>query len=151
MGRALAAVGSALILCFVVLGAVVYFTRDEDAVAVDNLLAERIGRAFTEAGQQGDPLELARLTPFAWDRVVVYTPGTPKAEIDRALGFEFPGEVPYSVESSEVFVFAAGDQLARFADYRGSGRFEGLDRPVAVLTPAQAVFDVRDGVARPRE
>ena len=150
MGRVLTAVAGALVLCLLILGAVVYFTRAEDTVAVDNLLAERLGRAFTEAGQQGEPLALARLTPFPWDRVIVYEPGTPEDVVDRALGFEFPGDLPYTAESREVFVFVSGGRLARFADYRGTGRFEGLERPVARLSPREAVFDVRDGVARPR-
>ena len=149
MGRALVAVGAALVLCFVVLGAVVYLTRDEDTVAVDAQLAERITRAVAEAEQRGEPVDLSRLTPFPWDRVVVFKPRTSKAVIDRALGFEFKGDLPYDVESSEVFVFVSDGRLARFADYRGRGVFEGFERPVDELSPQDAVFEVRDLVARP--
>ena len=150
MGRVLVAIGGALVLCFVVLGAVVYLTRDEDTVAVDAVLAERITRAVAEAEQRGEDVDLARLTPFEWDRVVVFKPRTPDAVVDRALGFEFTGDLPYDVESSEVFVFVDGTRLARFADYRGRGAFEGLERPVDELTPQEAVFEVRDLVATPR-
>jgi hypothetical protein len=150
MGRALVAVGTALVLCFAILGAVVYFTRDEDTIAVDAVLAERLTRAVAESEQRGEPVELARLTPFPWDRVVVFKPRTPKAAVDRALGFEFKGDLPYDAESSEVFAFVDGARLARFADYRGRGAFEGLERPVDELTPQQAVFEVRHLVARPR-
>ncbi|HYZ82707.1 MAG TPA: hypothetical protein VE571_15630, partial [Solirubrobacteraceae bacterium] len=72
MGRALVAVGVALGLCFAVLATVVLLTADEDTVAVDAQLAERIGKAVGEAEQRGEPVELRRLTPFAWDRVVIY-------------------------------------------------------------------------------
>ena len=40
MARALAAVGAALVFLLLVLGVVVYVNRDEDAIAVDNRLAE---------------------------------------------------------------------------------------------------------------
>ena len=150
MARALVAVGAALVLCFVIFGAVVYFTRDEDTIAVDAVLAERITRAVAEAEQRGEDVSLARLTNFPWDRVVVFKPRTPKATIDRALGFEFKGDLPYDAESSEVFAFVDGTRLARFADYRGRGVFEGLERPVDELTPQEAVFEVRDLVARVR-
>jgi hypothetical protein len=150
MGRALVAVGGALLLCFVVLGAVVFLTRDEDTIAVDAVLAERLGRAVTEADQRGEDLELARLTPFPWDRVVVFKPRTPRAVVNRALGFEFEGDLPYDIESREVFAFVDEGRLARFADYRGRHEFEGLERPVDELTPQEAVFEVGDLVIRPR-
>src|SRR5215213_5340452 len=105
MTRALVAVGSALVLCFVVFGAVVFLTRDEDTVAVDAALAQRLTRAVAEAEQRGEDVSLARLTSFPWDRVVVFPPRTPKAVVDRALGFEFKGDLPYDAESSEVFAF----------------------------------------------
>jgi hypothetical protein len=149
MGRVLAAVGAALMLCFGIFGGVVYLTADEDTVAVDAVLAERITRAVAVAEQRGEPVDLARLAPFAWDRVIIYPPGTPKHLVDAALGFEFKGDLKYTVESSEVFVFVDGGQLARFADYRGRRRFEGLGRPVDELQRDRAVFEVRDGVARP--
>jgi hypothetical protein len=149
MGRALVAVGVALGLCFAVLGAVIYFTRDEDTVAVDAALAERITKAVALAEQRGETVDLAQLARFDWDRVIVFKPRTPKAVVDRALGFQFKGDLPYDAESSEVFAFVSDSRLARFADYRGRGAFEGLRRPVDELTPQQAVFEVRDLVARP--
>ena len=150
MARALVAVGAALVLCFATLGAVVYFTRSEDMIAVDATLAERLSKAVAEAEQRGEPVDLARLTSFPWDRVVVFRPRTPRAVVDRALGFEFKGDLPYDAESSEIFAFVDGARLARFADYRGRGRFEGLERPVDELTPQEAVFEVHDLVARLR-
>jgi hypothetical protein len=150
MARALVAVGAALVLCFAILGAVVYFTRSEDTIAVDSGLAESITKAVAEAEQRGEPVDLSRLTSFPWDRVVVFVPRTPKAVVDKALGFEFKGDLPYDAESSEVFAFVDDGRLARFADYRGRGTFAGLERPVDELTPRQAVFDVHDLVARPR-
>jgi hypothetical protein len=150
MGRALAAVGAALVICLGIFGGVVYLTAEEDTVAVDAVLAERITRAVAMAEQRGEDVDLARLAPFAWDRVVIYPPGTPKHLVDAEVGFDFKGDLQYTAESSEVFVFVDNGQLARFADYRGRRSFEGLDRPIDQLPRERAVFVVRDGVARPR-
>lgn len=149
MGKALIAVGSFLALCFAIFGSVVYFTRDEDQVAVDAILSETISRSFLEADQSGEVLDLRVVAPFDFDRVLMFKPGTPRAEISEQLGFEFLGELLYTAESSEILVFTNRGSFVRFADYRGRGRFEGLDRPFAHLDASEAVFAVEDGVARP--
>jgi hypothetical protein len=149
MGKALVAVGSFLALCMLVLAAVVFFTRDEDRIAVDALLAERISKAVVTASQEGTPMDLRDLTPFDWDRVLVYPIGTPRSEVSRALGFEFKGDLSYTAESSEVFVFTNNRAFVRFADYRGRSVWRGLQRPIAELGANDAVFDVRDGVVTP--
>lgn len=150
MGRALAAAAGLLVLCFAILGILVFATRQEDRVAVDSILAERITRAVAEAQQRGEDVELARYATFAWDEVLVVAADTPRSVISAELGFEFKGDLPYDAESGELFVFLNGGRLSRFADYRGSGAFAGLVRPIARLTAASAVFEVRDLVARPR-
>jgi hypothetical protein len=147
MGKALLAVGGFLACCFLVFGGVVYLTRKEDRIAVDAQLAEAISKGFVEAEQKGEPLDLRTLTPFDWDRVLIYQPDTPRAEISKQLGFDFKGHLPYTAESSEVFVFTNRGSFVRFADYRGRGRFVGLDRPFTSLTADDAVFNVRDAVA----
>ena len=45
MGRVLTVVGAALVLLLAGLALAVYLSRDEDNVAIDNLLAERFSRA----------------------------------------------------------------------------------------------------------
>jgi hypothetical protein len=126
---------------------VVYVTRKEDTIAVDAQLSEAITKGFVEADQRHEPLDLRTLTPFDWDSVLIYEPGRRRAEISRALGFKFKGDLPYTAESSEVFVFTNRGAFVRFADYRGRGRFAGLRRPFTSLTANDAVWDVRDGVA----
>ncbi|MEA2294516.1 MAG: hypothetical protein QOE86_2155 [Solirubrobacteraceae bacterium] len=148
MGKALLAVGAFLTCCFLVFGGVVYFTRKEDRIAVDSLLAERISKAFVDSEQRRQPLDLRTLTPFDWDRVLIYVPGTPRAAVSRQLGFPFKGDLPYTAESSEVFVFTNRGAFVRFADYRGRGRFAGLRRPFESLTANDAVFDIKDATAR---
>jgi hypothetical protein len=148
MGKALFAVGGFLACCFLIFGGVVYVTRKEDTIAVDSQLAESIGKAFVESSQNHEPLDLRTVTPFDWDRVLIYPPNTPRAAISRQLGFKWRGDLPYTAESSEVFVFTNRGAFVRFADYRGRGQFAGLQRPFTWLTANDAVFDVRDYVAR---
>ena len=71
MARALAAVGAALVFLLLVLGVVVYVNRDEDAIAVDNLLAENITREIGTAEQRGADVDLADVTDFKWDHVLL--------------------------------------------------------------------------------
>jgi hypothetical protein len=133
-----------------VLGAVVYFTRSEDAIAVDSGLSEAIGKAVTEAPERGEDVDLAAITSFPWDEVYIFPPRTPRKRVSSVVGFEFKGDLPYDAESTEVFVFTDNGTFARFADYRGRAVWTGLRRPIAVLSARQAVFRVRDGVVRPR-
>ena len=146
MTRALIAVGAALALCFAGAGLLVYLSREEERVAVDSGLAERISRELTESAASGAPVDLAELAPFAWDRVIVVPRRTPDAEISRRLGSPFEGHLPYDAESPALFVFADGSRLARFADYRGARPFEGLP---AELPRDRALLRVRAGAVRP--
>lgn len=148
MGRALVAVGIALAVSFAAIGVLVYLEREEDRIAVDSVLAEELSRALTMARGEPEPVEVRDVTPFAWDRVFVFARRTPPERISQALGFEFKGDLPYDVESQELFVFVRGGEMVRFADYRGRDRFVGLDRPVQPLFPDEAAFRVGGGVIR---
>ena len=150
MARALAGVTGALMLCFTVLGAVIYFTRSETTIAVDSNLAQAITKAVAEAPARNENVVLARLTSFPWDEVYIFPPRTPKQRVSSVIGFDFKGDLPYDAESSEVFVFTDHGQFARFADYRGRARWVGLRRPIDVVSAADAVFSVRNGEVRRR-
>jgi hypothetical protein len=148
MARALIAVGALLALAFAILLGVVFLNRDEDRIAVDNVLALELTRAIGTS----DRVDLRALAPFGWDRVLVVAPGTPREDVSAALGEPYKGDLPYG-SSGPVFVFARGNRLARLADYRGRATFAGFERPLAELPRAEAVLVVRDGVvspARPR-
>src|SRR5688572_8269013 len=149
MARALIAVGALLALAFIGFGLVIYLSRDEDLVAVDNLLSERLTRAFQLAEERSEDVDLARETNFAWDRVLLVEPGTPAARISSALGSPFPGSQSFS--GGELFVFARGSRMVRYADYRGRGVFARVPRPVGELSRDRAVFRVRNLVIFPRE
>jgi hypothetical protein len=147
MGRALVAVGALLVLCFAVLGIAVFANRTEDRVAIDGPLSERITRAIALASRADGEVDLRRLATFPWERVLIVEPGTPGDRISDALGFEWKGDVGF--QTGELFVFVAGEEVARFADYRGEGRFAGLRRPIHELPRDRAVFTVRGLVVRP--
>jgi hypothetical protein len=148
MTRALIAVGAALTLFIAGLGAAVYLSRDEDNIAVDSLLAEDVTRAVALAERDtGGRVDLARLARFEWDEVLVVERGTPAEAISRRLGFEWTGDVPS--QTGELLIFMRGNRIARFADYRGLGRFEGFATPIDALPRARAVLRVRDLVISP--
>ena len=148
MARALAAVGAALVFLLLVLGVVVYLNRDEDAIAVDNLLAENISREIGTAEQRDADVDLADVTDFKWDHVLVAERSASRAAISKALGAPWKGEVAFG--TGDLLIFVRGRHVARYADYRGEGRFAGVPRPVARFAHDDAVFNVRDLVIRPK-
>jgi len=149
MTRALVAVGTALTLLILGLGLVVYLTRDEDRIAVDNLLAEDITRAIGTAEDRGRDVDLGRIAKFDWDEVLLVQRDATRAQISKALGYGWKGDLEFG--TGDLLIFLRGRQVARFADYRGQGRFTGVPRPVARFARDAAVFRVRGLVIRPRD
>lgn len=148
MGRVLALVAGALVLIFGALALAVYLTRDEDNLQADNLLAERFTRAVTVAQEADGVVDLRTVAPFAWDRVLLVAAGTSRDAISRRLGREWTGLD--TVDGGDLLIFLSGADVARFADYCGSGRFEGFSRPFAELRRGRAVLEVRSLVIRHR-
>src|SRR5918992_4463529 len=106
MARALTAVGALLAVAFGVLLLVVFATREEDRVAVDDILALELTRAIGSA--DGGVVDLRRLARGEWDRVLVVAPDTPRDTISDALGGEFNGDLPFR-STGQLLVFAAGE------------------------------------------
>lgn len=146
MARALIAVGTLLVLAFAILAVVVFATREEDRVAVDDMLALELTRAIGTS--EGGEVDLRRLAGRGWDRVLVVAPGTAREAVTEALGSEYMGDLPFG-STGQLFVFADGDALARFADYRGRATFTGFERPLDELPRERAVLRVRDGMVTP--
>jgi hypothetical protein len=139
MGRSIALVGGGLVFFLLVLGGLVYFTRDEDNFQADNILSENFTLAVNQAAQEGGTVDLRAVANFPWDRVVLVQPDTPRDEISRHLGFEWTGID--TVDGGDLLIFLRDGQIVRFADYRGTGRFEGFQRPFDDL-PATLRVDV---------
>src|SRR5687767_5596106 len=148
MARALTAVGAALVLLIALLGLAVYLTGDEEGFAVDNLLAEDITRAVGTAEDRDEDVDLAAVADFEWDEVVIAERDATKAEISRELGHEWRGDLRF--RTGDLLIFLRDGRATRFADYRGDGRFEGIERPFARFDRDDAVFTVRSLVIRPR-
>jgi len=147
MARALTAVGALLALCLLILGLAVYLGRDEDKIAVDNLLAEDISRAIGTAEERGEDVDLGRVADFEWDELVLAERDATRAEISRELGRPWKGDLEF--RTGDLLIFLRDGELARFADYRGEGRFEDVERPFARFDRDEAVFRVRGLVIRP--
>ena len=82
--------------------------------------------------------------------MLVVAPGTPDAEISRALGYEWTGTLGF--ETGEKLILLDGDgKVERFFDYRGEGSFAGLETPIAELARDEAVFRVRRLQITPKE
>lgn len=146
MARALIAVGSALALLLAGLGLAVYLTRDEDNIQVSNLLAEEFSRDVALAGRNGD-VDLRAMTPDDWDELLIVARGTPPRAISERLGYEWTGTVGFP--TGELLILTVPGRVVRFLDYRGLGRFEGIDTPFQTLPRERAVFRVRDLVITP--
>jgi len=136
------------VLALLVLGLVVYVNRDENGIAVDNLLAEDITRAIGTAENRGADVDLGRIAKFDWDELVIADRDATRAQLTRELGFPWEGDLEF--RTGDLLIFLRKGKLARFADYRGEGHFEGIERPFARLKRKDAVFRVRSLVIRPR-
>src|SRR3712207_435802 len=128
MGRALLAVGTFLVLCIAALIVSVVLTRGEETYAADNLLAEALSREIATAENNNRRVDVSRVTDFEWDTLLLVAEDTPRARLEQELGAEFRGNLNYDVESGELFVFLRDGELVRFADYRGRGRFAGVEK-----------------------
>jgi hypothetical protein len=148
VARALAAVGTLLVLLIGGLTLIVFANRDEDNVAVDNLLSEDLTRAIALAERDsGGRVDLRRLAPFEWDELLLVARDTPDSVISERLGYEWTGVREFG--GGEQLIFLDDGEVARFADYRGEGRFAGFETPIATVPRADAVFRVRDLVVTP--
>jgi hypothetical protein len=150
MARALIAVGAALAVLVAGLALAIFLTRDEDNVQVDNLLSERFTREVASASANGTELDLAAVAPFPWAKVLIVQRGTPDAEISRKLGYEWTGVLGFET-GEKVILLDRDGQVERFFDYRGEGRFTGIETPIAELARDEAVFRVRRLEITPKE
>jgi hypothetical protein len=147
MGRVLTVVAGALVFFIAALGLAVYFTRDENNLQADNLLAENFTKAVTLAPQNDGRVVLPEIARFDWDRVLLVQPGTPRAAITKRLGHQWTGID--TVDGGDLLLFLQDGKVVRFADYRGSNAFADFRRPFDELSRDRAVFTVRDRTIRP--
>lgn len=92
-------------------------------------LASRLSGAVGRARQTNEPVtvDVARLTPFAWDRFFVFDSYSAESARNEALGFEWDGG--YGIESRDdivLLVFVLEQKVAESIPYRGEGDFFSL-------------------------
>ena len=144
MKVALVAVLGLLALCISALAVVVVAGREDESLAVDNLLAEQLSLEVARS----DVLRLADVAPFPWDTLLVVEHGAPAEAIEAHLDEPWTGQLNFG--TNDLLVFVRDGRVARYADYRGEGRLEGFERPVAALAREDAVFEIDDLVITPR-
>ena len=96
---------------------------------------------------RGVDVDLGRVADFPWDEVVLAERDVTRDQIADELGTEWKGDLQF--RTGDLLIFLRGGRLARFADYRGEGRFEGVERPFARFPREDAVLRVRGLVIRP--
>ncbi len=80
------------------------------------LVPSGLARQLASASRGAQAIDLAQLTDFEWDRVVLLGPYTSHAEAERVLGMPWPEYPLLGLESADSFsliVFANGARLAR--------------------------------------
>src|SRR3954466_11487123 len=108
MARALTAVGALLTLAILGLALAVYLTRDEDRIAVDNLLAEDITRAIGTAEDRGRDVDQGPIAKFDWDEVLLVQRDATRAQISKALGSGWKGDLEFG--TLHLLIFLRGRQ-----------------------------------------
>ena len=143
MKKALLAVSTLLALCIGGLVVVVVAGREQEQLAVDNLLAERLSLEVARS----EVVRFDELTTFPWDTLLVVERDASAQEIEEHLAEDWRGGVNF--KTGDLVVFVRDGRVARYADYRGEGGFEGVERPVATFARDDAVFRVEDLVITP--
>ena len=129
----------------------VFLTRDEDNIQVDNLLSEKLHARGRDGEGNGRDVDLraaraVRLGPRAdrraRDAATSEISQAARLRVDRHARLRDRGEADPARRRGKV---------ERFFDYRGEGRFAGIDTPFAELPRSEAVFRVRDLRDHPQE
>jgi len=97
------------------------------------------GRLEAQAASGAASFDFAAESPFAWDRLYIFAPYSPRASVEKSLGFAWPDYRQTSIESSDsvcLVIFVKDSQVVhwfeqpRFVDLcdlaskKGYGRSE---------------------------
>src|SRR5262249_4753543 len=85
-------------------------------------------------------------TDFKWEKVYIFPPYTSTANVNKALGFDWPSAKNTGIEMHDSFnllVFTNGGKVVSYVNFpRSSGDFV-LDRPTNGLGPNEARFVIQ--------
>ena len=112
--------------------------------SVSRRIAERV------ASDDGRPIDLTELADFDWDRVYCFDCYSGQGEIEKRLGFKWPGLGGSEIEMSEgvtLIVFVKDGRVVRSFDQpRNAGDFGGIDNPGGLSrSEARFVVSRKDG------
>ena len=128
----------ALAIAIGALGVVIYLHHEPDAIAVDSILAESLTREIGTAEQRGADVRLADLTDFSWDHVLVADREASHAEIERALGGPWKGQLAFGTGDLLIFVHNGHGGPLRGLPRRRALRRRAADRASRATTPCSA-------------
>jgi hypothetical protein len=109
---------------------------------------EPLGQAVRKSASTGEPVRLASVTDFKWDRVYAFPPYSTRARVSEELGFEWNGVEGSKSESTDgygLLVFVRDAEVARAFDQSvGDGDLTCLQSSTVRggLTPKEAVLHV---------
>lgn len=111
-------------------------------------------RIAAEASRDlGALVRIESLTDFAWEQLHVFPPYSSQDWIDSQLGFAWPAAARTGIFDSDgiaLLVFVRDSEVVRYvAQPRGKGDFAYV-KGAGTLTPASAVFVVREDIERRR-
>lgn len=90
-------------------------------------------------------MNLASVTEFVWDRVLIFGPYTPAKTVKEALGYDWPEADRTGLEMSDGFtllVFESKGQVAKHFMLQRSIEFEGITNPFSASVEGSS-FHVR--------
>lgn len=93
---------------------------------------------------EGDPVGLAEMTPFEWDRVCLFGSGASHEYINQVIGFSWLDGKGYLHDQTQVLVFVKDQQVVEHILFRPEvvwGSFRS-SRMGLCLSPSEAVFTI---------
>ena len=133
-----------LLLCAVAIVLWISYALRQDPVS--RRIAESV------ASNDSRPIDFAQITDFDWDRVYCFDCYTGQREIEKRLGFPWPGLGGSAIESSDgvtLIVFVKNGRVVRsFDQSRREGDFGKIDNPHG-LTRAEARFVLNRASSHP--
>ena len=126
-------------ICLLCCAAGYYCWSVMPSASVSRLLADEVHRGA------GTVVDFSHVAPFAWDRVFVFHPYTPRTHIDACLGFPWDGSKWSEIESSDgvnLVVFVRDGAVVCWFDHsRRDGELVALADPKG-YTREEAKFRV---------
>jgi hypothetical protein len=110
---------------------------------------EMVSSVIDAKQKTGQPtyLDVVRVLPFGWEKMYVFPPRTPIADIDKSLGFKWRGAKKTRIDERDditLLVFVIGRTVQAAIEHPiASGDFSRL-RAGYAYTPREGYFEVKE-------